>query len=100
MDDAVINVPGNVSITHALNAVDTVASLNLSDAFTLSGGTLAVMGNLSSTSTFELSLGGTLSQANVQAGTVLTNSRGGVVDRLTLAGTFHVIADEGSTRNR
>src|SRR5262249_59871024 len=44
-DDAVINVPGNVSITHAVNAVDTVASLTLGDAFSLSAGTLAVMGN-------------------------------------------------------
>jgi RHS repeat-associated protein len=87
-DDVIINVPGGVAITHALNQTDTVASLSLADPFTLSSGTLTINGALSSTSTLTLT-GGTLSQANIQAGTMLNVPDAGnsTLDHATLAGT-------------
>ncbi len=71
-DDAIINVSGGVSVTHNQATADTVASLTLSDPFTLSAGTLDVTGKLSSSTTFTLQ-SATLAQANVQAGTTITS---------------------------
>jgi hypothetical protein len=39
-DDVVINQPGNITVTHAQNVLDTIHSLTISDTLTLSGGTL------------------------------------------------------------
>ena len=39
-DDVVINQPGNITITHAQNVLDTIHSLTLSDTLALSGGSL------------------------------------------------------------
>jgi hypothetical protein len=39
-DDVIINQPGNITITHTQNVLDTINSLTLSDTLTLSGGSL------------------------------------------------------------
>ena len=49
-DDVVINEPGNVTITHSTNAVDSSKSVRANDPITLSGGTLSVTGSLSDSS--------------------------------------------------
>src|SRR6516162_9535841 len=53
-DDAVINVAGNVTITHSQNVTDTIKSLTASDPLTLSGGTLNVTGSFSDSSPLNL----------------------------------------------
>ena len=64
-NDAVnINVPGNVTITHANSDDDAVQSITASDPITLSGGTLSVTGMFSDSSAVTLS-GGTLANATV-----------------------------------
>jgi RHS repeat-associated protein len=89
-DDAIINVPNNVAITHSQNVTDTVASLTLADPMTLSSGAIVVTGNLSSSSSFDLA-GGTLSRADIQPGTTVTaTGSGGVLDQVTLGGTIQI----------
>jgi hypothetical protein len=46
-DDAVINVAGNVQITHSQKVTDNVKSITGSDPLSISGGSLQVSGQLS-----------------------------------------------------
>jgi hypothetical protein len=71
--DAVIDVAGNVTITHAQSTTDSVNSITASDPITLSGGTLSVAGTFSDTSAVTLS-GGTLANATVQADTTVNTA--------------------------
>jgi hypothetical protein len=63
-DEAVIDVPGNVTITHSTGAADSVASVSASDPISVSAGTLTVAGAFSDSSAVTLS-GGALSDATV-----------------------------------
>ena len=92
-DDAVINEPGNVTITHSGSATDSVGSLTASDPITLSGGTLNVSGIFSDTSAVTLS-GGTLANATVPAGTTVGGS--GTLSDVTLAGTLNLAVFESA----
>jgi hypothetical protein len=56
-DDVVINVPGQVTITHSQNAADVVRSVTCSDALVVSAGLLTV-GTASITATGSLTLSG------------------------------------------
>ena len=98
-DDAVINMPG-ISVTHSTGS-DTVKSLTLNDAFTLSGGTLTIVGSgnvqeQNSSVLFALS-GGTLAGGTVVSGTTITaKSNGGN----TLSGvTFNGVLDLATNNN-
>jgi RHS repeat-associated protein len=90
-DDAVINVAGNVTITHSQNVTDTIKSLTAGDPLTLSGGTLSVSGNLSNSSPITLS-GGTLTNATVLSGTLLTATGNSTLDGVTLGGDLEINA--------
>jgi hypothetical protein len=97
-DDVMVNNlnPG-ANVTHSQNVTDTIHSLTASAPITLSRGKLDLSGGTStagvlSDSSFFALAGGTLSLADVQAGTALTasSSPGGTLDRLTLGGTLSV----------
>jgi hypothetical protein len=88
-DDAVINVAGNVTITHSQGVTDTIKSLTASDPVILSGGTLRVASSLSDTSAMTLS-GGTLAGASVASGTVLNVNSNSTLDGVTLSGDMEV----------
>ena len=85
-DEAVIDEPGNVTITHSTSATDTVASLSASDPIAFSAGTLTVTGSLSDSSGVTLS-GGALANAIIAAGTSVSGS--GTLSGVTLAGTIN-----------
>ncbi len=65
-DDAVINVPGDITIDHSANFT-TINSLQSSEAITLSAGTLNVTSTFQVDNTLTLA-GGTLSNATILAG--------------------------------
>jgi len=65
-EDAVINLSGNYTVTHAANTADSVNSLTSTVPFTLSGGALNVATTVQVSNTFTIS-GGTLSNATVLA---------------------------------
>ncbi len=91
-DDAVINEPGGVVITHSQNTTDTINSLTASDPITLSSGTLTIGTSLTDSSAVSLA-GGTLANATIQAGTVLQVASSNPVNTLqnvTLAGTLNI----------
>src|SRR4051794_22441315 len=56
-DDVVINVAGNVTVTHNQNVTDTIHSLSNNDTVQLTTGTLNIATTLSSTGTFQIALG-------------------------------------------
>ena len=89
-DDALIDIPG-ITVVHSTGS-DTVQSLTSNDAFTLSGGTLTVTGNVQEQNGNPFTLaGGTLAGATVASGTTLTGtSSGGTLNNVTLAGTLDV----------
>ncbi|HEV8060442.1 MAG TPA: CARDB domain-containing protein, partial [Gemmataceae bacterium] len=93
-DDVVIDVGGNVTITHSSNVTDSVNSITASDPVTLSGGTLTVAATFSDSSNVTLS-GGTLANAIVAAGTILQGS--GSLNDLSLSGTLNMLGGGKST---
>ena len=91
-DDAVINEPGGVVITHSQNTTDTINSLTANDPITLSSGTLSIGTSLNDSSAVSLA-GGTLANATIQASTVLQAASSNPVNTLqnvTLAGTLNI----------
>ncbi len=92
-DEAMIEEPGGVTITHSSSNADTVGSILATDPITLSGGTLDVSGTMSDSSAVTLS-GGMLESASVQSGTTINVSGGpgstGTLENITLAGTLNV----------
>jgi RHS repeat-associated protein len=87
-DDAVINVAGNVTITHSQDVSDTVNSVAASDPLTVSGGTLSVLGNFSDSSAVTLQ-GATLADATVASGTTVTATNT-TLNGVTFAGNLTV----------
>ncbi len=85
-DQAEINEPGAVTITHSKNTTDHVESVSAIDPITLSGGSLTVTGAFGDSSAVTLS-GGTLSGATVPAGTSMSGN--GTLTGVTLAGTVN-----------
>ncbi len=93
-DDVVIDVAG-VTVTHS-TGTDTVQSLNVNDAFKLSGGVLDVTGILDEQSgnTFELA-GGTLANASLSANSLVTTTNTSTLDGVTLSAGSTVQVDVG-----
>ncbi len=97
-DDAVIDVAG-VVVTHS-SGLHTVKSLTIDDSFTLSGGTLAIDGDLSVRNGNSFGLGnGTLARAKLSAGTTITQTGDGTLDGVTIASgsTIQVANGNSST---
>ena len=92
-DEAVINEPGNVTITHSGSTTDSVGSVTASDPIKLSGGTLDVSGNFRDSSAVALS-GGTLANATVPSGTTMSGN--GTLSDVTLAGTLNLSGFESA----
>jgi RHS repeat-associated protein len=93
-DDAIINVQG-ISVTHGSGS-DTVQSLTVNDPLSLTGGTLAVSGNLAVQNGNTLTLaGGTLTSATVLSGSTLsavtnTFQTASTLSGVTLDGTLNL----------
>ncbi len=98
-DDAVINEPGGITITHSQTTTDTVKSITAHDPVNLSGGTLTVSGSFSDSSTINM-MGGTLASATIAAGTTLQSSAPGAsrqtstLQNVTIAGTLAYRAND------
>ncbi len=90
VDNVFISVPGNVIVTHAQGA-DTVRNLYSDNALTLSGGSLSVSGTMQVNNAFVLS-GGALMNATIVSGTsslaVLSGLSQSILDGVTLATTL------------
>jgi hypothetical protein len=91
-DDAVIDVPG-ITVTHS-TGIDTVGSLTVNDAFTLSGGTLTISGTLVQNAILFTLSGGTLASATLAAGGTLTCATGSrtTLDGVTIDGVLDLVA--------
>ena len=88
-DDVTINQTG-ITVTHSVHTTDTVKSLTSRANVTLSGGTLALTGDVQVTGTFNLA-GGTLAGASVDTGTTLNvTNAGGTLSGVTLGGTLNL----------
>jgi hypothetical protein len=98
-DNAVINVAGNVVITHS-QGTDTIADLTSSNAIQLTGGVLAVTGTVQISNTFTLA-GGTLRGATVLPGAggqgITLTSTGGVLDHVTTSANIDGTQVTGAT---
>ncbi|HAB19265.1 MAG TPA: hypothetical protein DCE44_22910, partial [Verrucomicrobiales bacterium] len=89
-DDVVIDVPGNISVTHSTDD-HTVRSILCQEEFVLSGGTLTVLRTVQVNNELALS-GGTLSKASILRATTaqVVVANGGVLDGVTLRGEVTV----------
>jgi hypothetical protein len=87
-DDVVIDVSGDVSVTHAAGE-HTVASITANDRFSLTGGILRVNGNLGGSGPIQFA-GGTLENATIDVGATVINSSSDskTLKNATILGTF------------
>lgn len=92
-DDAIIDIATTGPVTHSTGN-DRITSLASTAAFMLSGGTLDVSGTVQVSNTFTLS-SGTLADATVVAGTTLV-ATSGTLDRVTLHGGLDLTSVSGA----
>lgn len=85
-DDAVISTAG-ITVTHSSGS-DAVQSVQSAASFVLSGGVLAVAGNVSGTGTFSISGGSTLGSATVNLNVNATGTS--TLDGVTLNGNLNL----------
>ncbi len=98
-DNAVINVAGDVVITHS-QGTDTIANLTSNDPIQLTGGVLNVTGTVQVNNTFTLA-GGTLRGATVLPGNggqgITLSNAGGTLNAITTSANIDGTQAAGST---
>ncbi len=98
-DNAVINVAGDVVITHS-QGTDTIANLTSNDPIQLTGGVLNVTGKVQVNNTFTLA-GGTLRGATVVPGSggqgITLSSAGGTLNDVTTSANIDGTQTNGAT---